>query len=908
MNRSTFFLVLFLLLSFSVFQVGAQNLIVNPKQDTTICGGENLLFTADTSGYGASKPVSWSLNGNFKSNDISFTNIFLSEGRDTVVFTIDTLNGIVRDTVLVTTILPEKPAAVRDSVSDCSNQPTPLTIENEPNITYEWRYENKVIHSGPAYEADTFNQGLHFFYVFAKQNGCYSIDSTLIKYEVRPSPIIEITFEEDSGNDNNDGQVCEDDDIKIIAFVTGGSGFQYNWNNSESTESAYEPNTNGRNGTEPISFFVENEQGCDNNIDTIYQIQAIPRIEFSRADGRDFSYGVFEGDTLELELEIENLSKFNEVQGTIDWGNGAENPQKVSISQNITIKPYKKAYDDTSSSTEIKFDLISNEGCIFEDNTQTFSVVEAGKLTPILRVANKTFCPGERIFLDGSQSQPEDCRAGNEIEEYRFEYSLDQLNWEPVNSDISLNTTSFDLSTLAEGTSEIYFRLTVVDLGCPQGTLQAISSIVDAEVERVEPVMLDLCENIEEGEPLNDLFDLEGTFRTTSNLINVDDENRYSTNDVARDTSLFLEYTSPNNCFYQNVSEVFIKNIPDPKTSWRTARVCNGQDTFINLLNRFEYNTWEWSFNGSTLENRDTFQIAGLPADTYAGIIRSQIQIGRGGICVSQDSFLLQVDPNLPVVIEAIDSCGSAVSALYRIDPILPSASYVWSAGPGIQILGPSTGPLIRAIGSGSLAVEVISGCGGIDQAEINSGEIKIIASDTANSREIYSRVCNGAILLVYAEEECGIQWGYYDDEKVEFPFNVGLPYLEVTEEDYNNRTYFALVTKCSNECASEMVDFRSSQNGLISCAGKEDSMTVYPNPASERLNIDFKNLQAGDYYCKLVSSTGKIFQEITFRLSEFTANRRETVLLNSIPSGYYILQVRTNHGYSKSQSIIILN
>lgn len=903
MNRSFHFFMSSMFMLMCGFNLGSQNLIMSPAMDTMICENQQVLFAADTTSLGPNRTISWLVNGDLKSDSLSFSTTFSSVGNNLVEFTVDTLNGEIKDSVEVTVLVPDSPVVDENSVSDCSNERTRLTVDSMPNLSYVWMYDNRIIHTGSSYTPDTFGQGTYTLSIFARQNNCYSKDPAQIDYEVRPSPSIALTFEDDSGNNINDGKVCEGDDLRIKAFAIGGSDFTYNWNDGESFESFIDYDTEvAREGE--INVTVENMQNCKNELDTLFYVFENPEVNYGRIDGREFTYGLFKGDSLKIQLDIENFVIDSVFSGIINWGKGAVEPQTDSVNQKNRQETYTKVYNDTSSNTEITLELVSSQGCIFQDETQSFSVIQPGALTSVLRVPKQIYCQGEIVSLDGIQSESEDCEVNSEIDEFYFEYSLDEDSWELINDDFTENVTNFDLNELPPNTTTVYFRLRVIQ-DCPgQQQLTSIDE-VQIEIENFEVERIELCENIDmdQGDNLNDLFSMDGNFRTVSNLISVDTSNVYSTAEVGQDESLFLEFTSSNNCTYSDIAEVVIKDVPEPQLSWVENAICHGLDTVVELLNTEQYVSWEWEFNDIILEDSVLLDLQGLASGNYRGRVQTQFPI-ESVQCESVDSFTLEVKPQTPLNIQAIDSCEKAI---YSVVDAESSANYIWSAEPGVEILGPASGSIVRVLGTGSLAVELISGCGGQDTIFVNSEQTTFVELDTVDSREIYQRSCNGTILLVFAEEQCGIQWGYYDEDKTVFPLDSELPYLEVSEQQYFDRTYFAHVYNCSGSCVSEVVDFRFIEGDMTYCHNKEGAIAVYPNPASERLQLELTNLAAGTYLCRLINSVGVEVQKAAFQLEDFTEKKSESIILNPMTPGYYILQISNGQGLLESHSIIIL-
>jgi len=79
--------------------------------------------------------------------------------------------------------------------------------------------------------------------------------------------------------------------------------------------------------------------------------------------------------------------------------------------------------------------------------------------------------------------------------------------------------------------------------------------------------------------------------------------------------------------------------------------------------------------------------------------------------------------------------------------------------------------------------------------------------------------------------------------------------------------------------------------------------VNIYPNPAEEKLNIDFKLLKDSDIKVEIISISGQSIMSKT--VSAKSGNNNLVLDVNTIPKGFYILNLKTSIGEINSKLII---
>ena len=72
----------------------------------------------------------------------------------------------------------------------------------------------------------------------------------------------------------------------------------------------------------------------------------------------------------------------------------------------------------------------------------------------------------------------------------------------------------------------------------------------------------------------------------------------------------------------------------------------------------------------------------------------------------------------------------------------------------------------------------------------------------------------------------------------------------------------------------------------------ESNEIAVYPNPAHESFQLQFKNMKAGQYEMNLISPVGQVVQSRSIQVSN-PANYAETISLTSgLAQGTYVVRI----------------
>jgi hypothetical protein len=84
------------------------------------------------------------------------------------------------------------------------------------------------------------------------------------------------------------------------------------------------------------------------------------------------------------------------------------------------------------------------------------------------------------------------------------------------------------------------------------------------------------------------------------------------------------------------------------------------------------------------------------------------------------------------------------------------------------------------------------------------------------------------------------------------------------------------------------------------------NDLNLYPNPAGEKLNIEFYSEKAASVQFQVINQTGQVMIELSRDIS--SGNNKTAVNTSELPNGYYTLKMIAEDGTSVRQRFIIMN
>jgi len=79
-----------------------------------------------------------------------------------------------------------------------------------------------------------------------------------------------------------------------------------------------------------------------------------------------------------------------------------------------------------------------------------------------------------------------------------------------------------------------------------------------------------------------------------------------------------------------------------------------------------------------------------------------------------------------------------------------------------------------------------------------------------------------------------------------------------------------------------------------------DKTVKIFPNPANEKITLEMQNSVKGKINVSILNTSGKKVK--TVELTKRSDYIQQSILLNGIPAGYYILEIKAdNYSYSAS-------
>lgn len=169
-----------------------------------------------------------------------------------------------------------------------------------------------------------------------------------------------------------------------------------------------------------------------------------------------------------------------------------------------------------------------------------------------------------------------------------------------------------------------------------------------------------------------------------------------------------------------------------------------------------------------------------------------------------------------------------------------------------------------------------------------------------------------------------GINWGNDNEGVHEFDSVFGLTFPtasgvqgggNIVFLDYQVQSYpSVIVIKPNHEISNQYVWEPSTENinqAIIEAGGimvskdeiYSETLNIYPNPAIDKVNIDFKTNDVSETYIDIINTKGQIvFQKVVVN------NRKKTITLefDNFDRGIYFVRIITSKGRMKTEKLIV--
>lgn len=339
-------------------------------------------------------------------------------------------------------------------------------------------------------------------------------------------------------------------------------------------------------------------------------------------------------------------------------------------------------------------------------------------------------------------------------------------------------------------------------------------------------------------------------------------------------TTYYVEATSSAGCKSTRTAVVATVNIVIPTISLSgNDTICPGQT--VNLTATSAGTTYVWSPGGET-----TSSITVGSTGTYSVSVTSACGGSSAPITIT----------SIPTVVPSINIGGNDTictggSTVLNVTPTGSSYTYQWSTG--------SLSPSITVTSGGPYTVSVTSVCG------TNSSPVNIteITPPIAGFTEIAS-----GLSVSFNNSTSGANdrwlWNFGDG---------GTSTLRNPTHVYASAgTYTVTLTSGNGVCNNTItisVTVTQNPNGIKEIDILE-SVTVYPNPANDYINVDLSKMKSLPYHLSVTNSLGEVL--IDNSIKDIDIAKPYTLVIKSLSAGVYYLKVETTNRTQFVQKVII--
>ena len=286
--------------------------------------------------------------------------------------------------------------------------------------------------------------------------------------------------------------------------------------------------------------------------------------------------------------------------------------------------------------------------------------------------------------------------------------------------------------------------------------------------------------------------------------------------------------------------------------------LCDGDSLDIDAGAGFASYTWSTG---------DTTSSAGVNSNSLgAGSTTVSVMVTDAAGCMGSDSMVVTVSD--PVMVAMVGDNELCMYEIGNLDAGPGHANYMWSNGSTSQLI--RVYPTDMTVGSNTYTVTVTNdlGCDGVGSfdVELHPEVIFNLPADTS--------VWKDSVFTIMADS--GYASYLWNTNEVSQSITVGMP-----------GTYTCIVTDSITGCEGNdaiVIDFNVGI-GSVEIA----ELKLYPNPASEFINLEFNNFSSqGMVEVELLSITGQLVRSINVDVS--STNGTQTIDVSNLAVGTYIV------------------
>jgi len=327
-------------------------------------------------------------------------------------------------------------------------------------------------------------------------------------------------------------------------------------------------------------------------------------------------------------------------------------------------------------------------------------------------------------------------------------------------------------------------------------------------------------------------------------------------------------------------------------------KLCPGDWYWYSVASIARATTYTWSLpsNMSIIEGEGTNAVKIQANAGYAGGNISVIASNVCGSSLPRTKAVITNMPSTPAFIAGAKDGLCAKSAIvYSIAPASAAVSYVWTVSHGTITSGQGTTSITvdfpsSSFTSGTIGVKSVNTCGesSVRTATLRGAPARpdvITGSKTVcvNAQEAYSvPTVFGANTYNWTVSQPGINSVFSGQGTKNIVLKWG------STAAINQSVGVTAANGCGSSIIRSLTGITISACPRLADAQDAFSLTAYPNPATERVNIEFSAAQEGNYQMSLMDLAGRVV--LRKGVEAVAGFNRQELLVNGFNTGIYFL------------------
>lgn len=349
-----------------------------------------------------------------------------------------------------------------------------------------------------------------------------------------------------------------------------------------------------------------------------------------------------------------------------------------------------------------------------------------------------------------------------------------------------------------------------------------------------------------------------GTFTNISGATNTS-----YTGSIANNTDYRVQVTCSNTSQTASTPVFTVNRNPDPVPHPDTVCVGKTAKLWVGVQTGFTHKWYSDAAGSNTISSLDTITIANVQQDTVVYVST----IGAGG-CATQPVLVRVKVVNPPVVNLGPDTTFCQNLPLI-LDAGTPGATYLWSTGATTQTYTPTT--------SGTYWVRVNKYCPSTDTINLQVDQLASVNGiSSVNSGSLYYFTPAGPQFV----------------DSYLWIFGDGTTDTSMSPTHmYAHNGVYTVKLVVFNRCGSDTAIRQFEATAVQNISNDKNMITMYPNPAREKMTIEtVDDVRIVDYM--VLNSLGQV-------VDRAEVNKYKTISLDvsNLPQGNYIIHINSSKG-----------